>query len=455
MSDQDLYKMLGLDDELPSLTSSAPSSSPTRTEEEPTTINPSVMRLTKWDVERGQALIEQSSLPLTKEAVGDFYSLCFNHHPELLDGQCDDALRQSFIEEMAETPDYEELRLSTIGNQTASEMAARKIADQFILLQQKQKPGNPPDGIQSLLAASSAINEAKKERDEIDEFALALGDEPGMMNGPEGFADQQRIAQTFQQVRNNSFVRAVCERAGRFRRAAQSKQKSKIKHGMDDIVGVTMGGDLSNILPLDLAMIGDEVFGDLALRRMVERQMMSRERRENEKQKKGPIVVCVDESGSMNLDERIINAKAFALTMAWIAKKQGRYCCLVGFAAGREHSMVILRPGHWDQVALLKWIGHFFRGGTTLDVPCQVIPEKWQDIGAPHGKTDMILITDGQVSIEDRMRKSFLAWKEKEKVNLYSLLVSSHTAGDLESISNDLTRISEITPAAVDHCLGI
>ena len=41
--------------------------------------------------------------------------------------------------------------------------------------------------------------------------------------------------------------------AGRFRRVAQSKQRQKASHGLDDVVGVEPGGDIGRLLPNELA----------------------------------------------------------------------------------------------------------------------------------------------------------------------------------------------------------
>jgi len=470
MTEQELLALMGLDDSLTSPSPSPPSST-TREEipSEEIPINSTVMKVSKWDLERAAKMISDQAIPLSTEALADFFTLCFNRLPEKNEGRCSDAIRQKYIEEMTETPDYEALRASTKGNELASEMAARKIADQFLRLKKKEERKNPdsqpppnkkwegemaPD-LSSLLAASKAVEEAQREQEEIEEMGRSLGIEPGDSNGPESSLNPKKVIDAYLASRNNPMVRKTCDRAGRFRRAAQSKQRTKVKHGVDDVVGVTMGGELSNILPLELAAFADPDLEFAAMKKFADRQMMAREREDREKKKAGPIVLCVDESSSMMRGDRIIDAKAFALTMAWVAKKQNRYCCLFGFAAGRVYSSCILKPGKWNQEALLSWIGHFFSGGTSLDVPCSVVPSLWNEIGAPKGKTDMIILTDGHVRIDAAMKQSFLSWKEKEKVKVYSLIIGSNDGGGVEEIADDISKMAGISPESVDHCLGI
>jgi hypothetical protein len=67
------------------------------------------------------------------------------------------------------------------------------------------------------------------------------------------------------------------------------------------------------------------------LRRLVERQCMQREHRSIEPVGLGPIIVSVDESGSMQGD-KAHTAKALALAMAWVARSQKRWCALVAYS---------------------------------------------------------------------------------------------------------------------------
>jgi hypothetical protein len=56
-------------------------------------------------------------------------------------------------------------------------------------------------------------------------------------------------------VRNDPVLRRIGELAGRYRRMAQSRQRRKVRHGLDDVVGVTLDGDLARVLPHELAKL--------------------------------------------------------------------------------------------------------------------------------------------------------------------------------------------------------
>jgi uncharacterized protein with von Willebrand factor type A (vWA) domain len=182
---------------------------------------------------------------------------------------------------------------------------------------------------------------------------------------------------------------------------------------------------------------------------------MCREYEGVEKQAKGPIVVCVDESGSMRGD-RVCNAKAFALAMAWIARHQQRWICLIGYSGGTTGNLLVMPPNKWDEAALIQWLVHFYGGGTTMDVPLVELPKTyWEQIGAPRGKTDLVLITDAIVNVPTDMRNQFLDWKAEEKVTVFSLIVGSSHAGDLADVSDQVIPCSSINLESVDPCLSI
>src|SRR5262249_30102207 len=149
---------------------------------------------------------------------------------------------------------------------------------------------------------------------EVEEAAAALGLGPGAP----GSNDAKAIAALFRRVRSSPALRRICELAGRYRRLAQSRQRQKAAHGLDDVVGVALGGDVGKLLPSELAKLALPELELDTLRRLVERQCLCREHCSIEPVAKGPVIICVDESGSMS-GEKVHTAKALALALAWVA----------------------------------------------------------------------------------------------------------------------------------------
>ncbi len=474
MSRDDLFRSLGLEDR-----PSKPTRNPIAIEagEGPSAspVSAQALQLDEWDIARGQQccerLKEQTHQPWLEETtIADFHASAFQIDPQLVD-HCSDKRRLEFVKTMMDSPEYHNLHEATRSNELASEMAAFQFGQQYAQLIEKDKKRKKPrsgdkkgeergkmrSDMDLLSAVGQAVSKAQQEVDDLNDMSSALG--CGGDGGKDGRMDTARTVEMFKRVRNSDMLRRICEKAGRFRRFAQAKQRQKVSHGLDDMVGVELSGDLGRILPHELAQLTDPDLELDAMRRLVERQMMARQYRGIEKVGKGPIIGCVDESGSMR-GRPVEDAKAFALSLAWIAHAQKRWCCLIGYAGGTEGTCCVLKPGKWDQEKLLDWLEHFYGGGTVLDVPLSELPNKWWpelvQQGLPQGQTDLVLITDGIVNLAPDMRDNFLAWKKVSKCRTLSLILNAEP-GDLSQVSDEVYKVGSISLAesGIEKALSI
>jgi uncharacterized protein with von Willebrand factor type A (vWA) domain len=391
-------------------------------------------------------------------AAADFHAAAFEPTP-MLAPACVDPVRYEFMKQLLDTPDYQALHESTQLDELAAEIATGHFAEQYAALveaenkaREKGEPGPGQPGhdpfkseLRAIAAAGRATTEAKSEVSELNDAREAMG------LGGDGGNDAGRIPidqlrERFAAIRDNAMLRQICALAGRYRRLAQQRQRNKPIHGQDDMVGITLDGDIGRATPIELAMLADEDLELDAMRRLVERQLQCREYRAMESEAKGPIVVVVDESGSMSGD-KIANAKALALALAWVARHQRRWCCLVGFAGGTDGNYLVLPIGKPDDGSLLEWLSHFYSGGTVCDVPLIELPAKWQELGCPAGKTDVITITDAIINVPAENAASYNAWRAANKVNAITIVVgcgSEATGGDMAEVSDRVYSIPAI-----------
>jgi uncharacterized protein with von Willebrand factor type A (vWA) domain len=439
--------------------------------------SPTALALDEWSVRRGREVLSQSNLlrsvfgipvrpddappdeapfedletmsPEHKQAidqaalaVADFHSAAFEPTPELATA-CEDERRQRYMRQLLETPEFQSLHQDTQLDELASEIAAGSFSQSYVTLCHQEEPeGEFQKDLQSLKAASDGLKTAQGDVSDLRDAQAAIGHGPG---GAGSRMDKEALSKLFKRVRGNNMLRRIVELAGRYRRFAQSQQRKKVLHGRDDVVGVVLDGDPGRLLPHELVQLDDPDLELDAMRRLVERQSQCRDFRGIEGKARGPICVVVDESGSMS-GEPIANAKAIALALAWVARHQKRWVCLVGFSGGSEGTYLALPPGKWDQEKLLEWLCHFYGGGTDCDVPLVEVPKNWEALGAPKGTTDLIIITDAQVNVPDEIAESFLAWKAQEKVKLISLVIN-YEPGDLRGVSDRVYRIGSLSLA--------
>ncbi len=417
------------------------------------------LEVDEWGLRRGRDLVDESERLQNSGtdafAAADFFTAAFEPAPRLAEG-CADPRRHQFLAQLLDTPEYRALHVQTQLDDTAASIAAGHFAEQFSQLEKedvREKPGGSPStgnasgdtdlarAVSALRAVGRAVTEAEKEVSELHESAAALGMGPG----EPGSNDPKAIAALFRRVRSNPHLKRICELAGRFRRVAQGKQRRKVRHGRDDVVGVEFGSDLGRLLPSELVkFVVPELELD-TLRRLAERQLLCRQVRAVEPVGRGPVLVCADESGSMQ-GPKAHAAKALALALAWVARRQRRWVGLCAYSGDSGERLLALPPTRWDESAVCDWLTAFIGGGSDIDVPVRELPRMYREVGAPAGKTDVVMITDCQCRLPVAVRDAFNAWKTSVSARVLTLVVGD-TPGDLGHVSDEIFRVSALDPS--------
>jgi len=482
---------------------------------------PTALRLDEWSMRRGGEIRRGEVLtPILREraekigetaadaegyepgpldyAAADFFGAAFEPCPELAPEGCSDQKRGRYMRQLLESEQFAELHASTRLDPMASELAAGHFARGWLELTDDDAPGDAPSGapgdapgdapgekkgddapgeekgdgaageapgaekddfaedLDAMSAAADALKKAGSDVDDLQDARRSLG---GDGPCPGESAPLDVIRERFRKIKDSRQLRLIMQYAGRFRRTAQARQREKTLHGRDDMVGAELGNDLARLVPTELAMFADEDLELDAYRRYAEGSMMLRRYRGVEPQGQGPIVVVVDESGSMH-GEPIARAKAFALAMAWIARHQRRWIGLIGFSGGAEtgHSnTLIMPPNKWDQGAMLDWLEHFYSGGSHRDVPIVELPRDWESYGCPEGKTDVVCVTDAYCVIERRQADAFNEWKAQVKARFNLLALQSDPGDDLRRCCDRVWIVPSIdaTDLAIQELLSI
>jgi uncharacterized protein with von Willebrand factor type A (vWA) domain len=454
----ELLKLLDLNAPVPRTKGESPTSAPSGdVSDSVPEASPTALVLDEWGLRRGRDLVTESErlrvAGTDALAAADFFGAAFEPEPVLLDG-CVDPRRHQFLAQLLDTPEYRALHAATRLDDTASAIAAGHFAEQFARLKQEDERGAcEPPGVgeddelaremSALRAVGKALTEAGKEVDELKETAAALGLGPGQP----GSNDPATIAALYKRVRNDPGLRRICELAGRFRRVAQSKQRQKVSHGLDDVVGVEPGGDIGRLLPSELVkLVVPELELD-TLRRITERQALCREHHVVEPVGKGPILISVDESGSME-GSKAHTAKALALALAWVARQQRRWTGLIAYSGASGERLLALPPARWDESGLCAWLSAFIGQGSDLDVPIRELPRMYRELDAPVGVTDLVILTDARCRIPTDLRDSFLDWRRSAQVRAVALVLGS-SPGDLATVCDECHTVAALDPDGI------
>ncbi len=456
MDPKDLLRMLDLDGRPPDRAAGEAVVTPGDGSPPAADASPTALELDAWGLRRGRDLVAESdrlrAAGTDEYAAADFFACGFDPDPRLAE-RCTDPGRHRFVRQLLDTPEYRALHAATRLDDTAAAIAAAHFAEQFARLRKEDEDkgrrgeaAGTGDSLAAematLRAVGRAVAEAGKEVGELHEAVGALGLGPGAP----GSTDPRAVAALFRRVRGDPTLRRICDLAGRFRRVAQSRQRQKATHGLDDVVGVEPGGDVGRLLPAELArLVVPELELD-ALRRIAERQALCREHHAAEPVGKGPVIIAVDESGSMQ-GEKAHTAKALALALAWVARHQRRWCGLVAYSGDSGERLLALPPGRWDEAGLADWLSAFIGRGSHLDVPGREMPRMYRELAAPHGVTDLVFVTDARCVIDTASRTDFLNWKREAKARLASLVIDS-PPGDLALVSDEVHAVRSLAPDA-------
>lgn len=372
----------------------------------------------------GEQLYQQTNKS-NKFQLADCFHACFNEEVALYPSA--DELTASWWRDMFAGGTAGSLRTKTIGNQIYAEAAAIKLAGELDAYINNLPEGYDSDSIGAMAARIRSCRRAVQVAEEECDLLETLGQ--GFNAGPGGTVNREELMKVHARLGRSRKLREILELAGSMMKVRRAKKKVKVD-GIENVDGVTNSGDLTRILPSELMLLGDELTELNLLRKLCEEQTLALRKHNWEPQARGPIVVCVDESGSMvshrGDDSKLIQAKAFAMTMARIAQEEKRFIVLLGFASHDELRELVMPPTGWNQLALMDWLEHFFNGGTDFDFLLHV-EKSWERWKCPHGKTDVFIVTDTQACIEDETIEKFNAFKVKEKVKAYGLAIGAAT----------------------------
>ena len=236
--------------------------------------------------------------------------------------------------------------------------------------------------------AAAAVEELRDATEGLEH--VAFGRAPGSGSMPGEARDSPAARGLAMRLKGDPRLRRIAQLAGRFKRIAAAKRRSRVRHGVDEIADVEQGADLGRLLPLELARLVHPRLRLAMLRDLTERRCMQYALTGTETLGKGPLVVCLDKSGSME-GQPDIWATAVALALLEVAQHERRPFALLGFDAAVKFEAVVNVGDKLPDAGLFVACD----GGTRIDN----VVERGLDIIAQHAgalkKADIVLITDG------------------------------------------------------------
>ncbi len=230
-----------------------------------------------------------------------------------------------------------------------------------------------------------------------------------------------------------------------------------------ELDGIERGDDINRMLPSELALLCHPVLKTLWHAKRAERLLLlyqhqgKRERgqkdagtaerrvaldergsRGQSSLGRGPIIICLDTSGSMHGEPEHI-AKAAVLEALKIAHREQRACHLFAFSGAQQSTFHRLDLRRGGLIELLKFLQFSFHGGTDFPQVLKLALEQQTQKG--WGKADILLVTDGRFPLEQKTLTEIAHYKKIRQLRVFGILTGNWQLRGLQAFCDDTLQL--------------
>ncbi len=267
-------------------------------------------------------------------------------------------------------------------NETQELIAKRRLNWELVLLSEKRA-----ELLKILLSKLEML-------DELFSIVDSLGIEPGVLldlsEGELTQTDMSVVKRWLKYLKDDQGIQDLLSLMGRLNQIKRSEKIKIVKktisqrvtipdiNSKEEIVGIKLGKDLEHALPSELALMGDDeasILFDLkyvesglmcfdmeGIQHVDEKHVINFEQSVEEKDQKGPMVICIDTSGSMQGAPETI-AKAITMSMVLQANQEKRDCYLINFSTSIK---ILDLSNGFSMKKLVYFLEMSFYGGTDV-----------------------------------------------------------------------------------------
>lgn len=259
-------------------------------------------------------------------------------------------------------------------------------------------------------------------------------------------------------------IAAIARLAGRMYEHIKG-QKIRATDGQpEEVETVTVGGELDRLIPSELAQLVDEDLGDATAIRVMQKRSLEFQFRGDKPAIRGPLVIVIDESGSMGSKQALRDAyqdyrhgrggdphgadhdghlkagrnrwaKACAAALTRVAHDEGRLVRIVHF--GTVTMVQDLKVG--DRKAMIKMMRTFLSGGNDINMALTRAIEEVGDLEDQGFKgADIVLVSDG---VDHTDHKTPTETMKTKGIKLWSVSIQVKWEPEAPLVANAATYI--------------
>jgi len=334
--------------------------------------------------------------------------------------KCEDIL--AGLEMMSEeNPENAKIADAIVKAQTALETAVDLDATQAAKLDESAIRHN----------LRAAIGQATGEIQEA-EMALAMLGYGSGQGGSSAPVNPGVAIELAKRVKASPTLSAIIALAGKLTRTARAKRAARSEYARSEVVGVEQTSQVDRLLGSEMALLNDPDMSNDLLIRLTEKRALGFKMSGKDKLAKGPIVLMLDQSGSMCEDSKDVWAKAITLAIYDAARSDNR-----GFSVVLYNDGVIANRAITSPADMLDILASGPDGGTSYDQAMQI------SLAMASTKSDIILISDGDAPTE--MAATCMAKANAMHTRIFGIGIGSYIGTALAAWSHESTKITDVS----------
>ncbi|GAA2586287.1 VWA domain-containing protein [Streptomyces lienomycini] len=315
---------------------------------------------------------------------------------------------------------------------------------------------------QARQALAAAVPGAGAARGALVRSTAAAGEESALMRAwgvgsgeleRMAFDERARLAERLRGGRLAQWAELI----GRFRQMAEGERARKVENATGELIGVTLGDDLSRVVPSELALLGLPELRAVFAARYAAGELMLYDRRGEHTTGRGAVIACVDTSHSMYEAgpggiTREAWAKACALALLDQARHAGRDFVGILFSAAdrlRVFRFPADRPA--DPARTVDFAETFLGGGTSYQRPLsaasELLEEEFNDSARTRG--DIVMLTDDDCGVTPEWMRDWNDAKRRLGFRVFGVGIGAPrvaAAGSvLEALCDNLRSVEDFT----------
>ncbi|KWT56716.1 hypothetical protein ADL21_37700 [Streptomyces albus subsp. albus] len=237
------------------------------------------------------------------------------------------------------------------------------------------------------------------------------------------------------------------ELIGRFRRMADGERARKVENATGELIGVTLGNDLSRVIPSELANLGLPELRAVFAARYAAGELMLYDSQGERTTGRGAVIACVDTSHSMYMEgpgggTREAWAKACALALLDQARHAKRdFVGILFSSAGRLRVFRFPAGEPAPTARVLDFAETFLGGGTSYQSPLSAAVELLEEEfdSAARARGDIVMLTDDECDVTEAWMRDWNAAKHRLGFRVFGVAIGAPRAAEADSVLDTLS----------------